>query len=57
LSAVRRIAVFGRQIIGAGGVYTKQDVDIMLASGAQAVQIDAALWGSNWWHKSVVDNP
>ncbi len=57
LSAVRRIAASGRQIIGAGGVYTKQDVDIMLASGAQAVQIDAALWGSNWWHKSVVGNP
>lgn len=57
LSTVRRIAAQGIQIIGAGGVYTKGDAEVMLAVGAKAVQIDAALWGSNWWHKSVGGSP
>jgi len=57
LSTVRRIAALGAQIIGAGGVYTRGDADAMLAAGAKAVQIDAALWGSTWWHKSVVQSP
>jgi len=52
LSIVRRTAALGSQIIGAGGVYTKEDADAMLAVGAKAVQIDTALWGSTWWHKS-----
>ena len=57
LSTVRRITAKGIQIIGSGGVYTKRDVDVMLAVGATAVQVDVALWGSNWWYKSAGGSP
>lgn len=57
LSIVRRTAALGSKIIGAGGVYTKGDVDAMFAAGAKAVQIDAALWGSTLWHKSAGGSP
>jgi dihydroorotate dehydrogenase (NAD+) catalytic subunit len=37
-------AKLGLPIIGAGGVWTKENADAMLSAGALAVQIDAALW-------------
>lgn len=44
LLAARDAARLGLPVIGAGGVYARQDVDAMLAAGALAVQVDAALW-------------
>jgi len=35
-------------VIGAGGIYTAQDRDAMLAAGATAVQLEAALWRGGW---------
>jgi dihydroorotate dehydrogenase (NAD+) catalytic subunit len=34
----------GLPIIGAGGVWSKENADTMLSAGALAVQVDAALW-------------
>jgi dihydroorotate dehydrogenase (NAD+) catalytic subunit len=44
LDIVRNAAKLGIPIIGAGGVWTKENADAMLSVGALAVQIDAALW-------------
>ena len=41
-SAVKR----GIPIIGAGGVWSKENAEAMLSVGALAVQVDAALWNS-----------
>ena len=45
-------AKLGLPIIGAGGVWTKENADAMLAAGAMAVQVDAVLWGVNWLSQS-----
>jgi dihydroorotate dehydrogenase (NAD+) catalytic subunit len=39
-------------IIGAGGVWTKENAAAMLTAGALAVQVDAALWGFDWQSQS-----
>lgn len=44
LLAVRDAARLGLPVIGAGGVYCREDANAMLAAGALAVQVDAALW-------------
>ena len=44
LEAVNNAAKLGIPIIGAGGVWSKQNADAMLSAGALAVQVDAALW-------------
>ena len=44
LSVVESAAKLGIPIIGAGGVWTKQNADAALSAGALAVQVDAALW-------------
>ena len=44
LDTVRNAAKLGIPIIGAGGVWTKENADAMLSVGALAVQVDAALW-------------
>ena len=46
LEAVRAVAALnlGRPIIGAGGIYSVDDAQAMLAAGAVAVQLDAAIW-------------
>jgi dihydroorotate dehydrogenase len=31
-------------ILGGGGIYTREQVDIMLAAGAAGVQLDAVMW-------------
>jgi dihydroorotate dehydrogenase (NAD+) catalytic subunit len=52
LETVYSAAKLGLPIIGAGGVWTKENADAMLAAGALAVQVDAALWGVNWLRQS-----
>jgi dihydroorotate dehydrogenase len=44
LKAVHSAARLGLPVIGAGGVYTFENVDVMLAAGALWVQMDAGLW-------------
>lgn len=44
LEAVYSGAKIGLPIIGAGGVWTKENADAMLSVGALAVQVDAVLW-------------
>jgi len=44
LETVHSAAKLGIPIIGAGGVWSKENVDAMLSIGALAVQVDAALW-------------
>lgn len=44
LNIVRDAAKLGIPIIGAGGVWTKENADTMLSVGALAAQLDAALW-------------
>lgn len=48
LETVYSAARIGLPIIGAGGVWTKENADAMLSVGALAVQVDAVLWGSSW---------
>jgi len=44
LETVYSAAKLGLPIIGAGGVWSKENADAMLSAGALAVQVDAALW-------------
>jgi len=44
LETVFSAAKVGLPIIGAGGVWSKENAEAMLAAGAMAVQVDAALW-------------
>lgn len=44
LETVYSAAKIGLPIIGAGGVWAKENADAMLSVGALAVQVDAALW-------------
>ncbi|MFZ5883150.1 MAG: hypothetical protein ACOYYI_05165 [Chloroflexota bacterium] len=44
LETVKNAAKLGLPIIGAGGVWTKENAEAMLSAGALAVQVDAALW-------------
>jgi len=44
LDTVNNAAKLGIPIIGAGGVWTKENADAMISVGALAVQVDAALW-------------
>ncbi|MBI3158077.1 MAG: hypothetical protein HYZ26_00575 [Chloroflexi bacterium] len=44
LAAVGSLAGQGLPVIGAGGVYTAEQAEAMLAAGALAVQVDAAIW-------------
>ena len=44
LNVVEPAAKLGLPIIGAGGVWTRENVEAMLSAGALAVQVDAALW-------------
>jgi dihydroorotate dehydrogenase (NAD+) catalytic subunit len=51
LAAVQSLAGQGLPVIGAGGVYEPEQAEAMLAAGALAVQVDAALWKGvfgNW---------
>lgn len=44
LETVYSAAKLGLPVIGAGGVWTRENADAMIAAGALAVQLDAALW-------------
>jgi len=44
LETVQALARAGIPIIGAGGIYRREQVEIMLAAGAIAVQLDSVLW-------------
>ncbi|HET6824231.1 MAG TPA: hypothetical protein VFH34_16380 [Anaerolineales bacterium] len=52
LETVYSAAKLGLPIIGAGGVWAKENADAILSAGALAVQVDAALWGVNWLSQS-----
>lgn len=47
LETIYSAAKIGLPIIGAGGVWSKENADAMLSAGALAVQVDAALWNPN----------
>ncbi len=44
LETVRRLARAGVPVIGGGGVYKREQVEVMQEAGAMAVQLDAVLW-------------
>lgn len=44
LAAVSSLAGLDLPVIAAGGVYSKDDVETLLAAGAMAVQLDTVLW-------------
>jgi dihydroorotate dehydrogenase (NAD+) catalytic subunit len=44
LETVYSAAKLGLPMIGAGGVWTKENAEAMLSSGALAIQVDAVLW-------------
>jgi len=52
LETVYSAAKLGLPVIGAGGVWTKENADAMLSAGALAMQVDAALWGLRWQGQS-----
>jgi dihydroorotate dehydrogenase (NAD+) catalytic subunit len=52
LETVYSAAKLGLPIIGAGGIWTKENAEAMIAAGALAVQVDAALWGVSWLSQS-----
>jgi len=55
LETVYSAAKLGLPIIGAGGVWNKQNANGMLSAGALAVQVDAALWGFDWQNQSSIE--
>jgi len=55
LETVYSAAKLGLPIIGAGGVWKKDNADAMLSAGALAVQVDAALWGTSWLSQSSME--
>lgn len=44
LATVKAISQVGVPVIGAGGIYTPQDIQAMQDAGAVAVQLDVVLW-------------
>jgi dihydroorotate dehydrogenase (NAD+) catalytic subunit len=48
LAAVQALKNEGITVIGAGGVYTPAQAQVMLHAGALAVQLDAVLWRGGW---------
>lgn len=44
LAAVEALASAGLRVIGAGGVYSRADVQALLDAGAFAVQLDSVIW-------------
>lgn len=48
LETIYSASRIGLPIIGAGGVWTKENADAMLSVGAMAVQVDAVLWNPSF---------
>ena len=46
LERVSSAVKLGLPVIGAGGIWSKENADALLSAGALAVQVDAALWNS-----------
>jgi dihydroorotate dehydrogenase (NAD+) catalytic subunit len=44
IRVVQELKALGIPTIGAGGIYTQEDIQMMLSAGAAAVQIDSVLW-------------
>jgi dihydroorotate dehydrogenase len=44
LALVKKLSAQGCRVIGAGGVYSSEDIRAMLSAGALAVMLDAVLW-------------
>jgi dihydroorotate dehydrogenase (NAD+) catalytic subunit len=44
LETVYSAAKIGLPILGAGGVWSKENAQAMISAGALAVQVDAVLW-------------
>jgi len=55
LETVYSATKLGLPIIGAGGVWKKENAEAMLSTGALAVQVDAALWGFDWHNQSSIE--
>ena len=55
LETIYSAAKLGLPIIGAGGVWTKENAEAMLSAGALAVQVDMVLWGVNWLSQSSIE--
>lgn len=55
LETVFSAAKVGLPIIGAGGVWTKENAEAMISAGALAVQVDAVLWGMSWLSQSSIE--
>ena len=55
LETVYSAVKLGLPIVGAGGVWNKENAEAMLSAGALAVQVDAALWGFNWQNQSSIE--
>lgn len=45
---VKSMVKMGLPAIGAGGLYSQEQCDAMLAAGALAVQLDSLLWRGGW---------
>jgi dihydroorotate dehydrogenase (NAD+) catalytic subunit len=48
LAAIQSMVKSGLPVIAAGGIYSPQDAEAMLAAGATGVQLDAVLWLGGW---------
>jgi dihydroorotate dehydrogenase (NAD+) catalytic subunit len=48
LAALDAVQRAGKPVIAAGGIYTQEQAQAMLAAGAVAVQLDAVLWRGSW---------
>ncbi|HLF73940.1 MAG TPA: hypothetical protein VI524_06320 [Anaerolineales bacterium] len=55
LETVHSAARLGLPVIGAGGVWNRENAEAMLSAGALAVQVDAALWGFGWSAQSSIE--
>lgn len=48
LATVSALSQLPVEVIGAGGVYSQEQVDAMLKAGAAVVQLDTLLWRGDW---------
>jgi dihydroorotate dehydrogenase len=55
LNLVHDAVKAGLPVIGAGGVWTRENAATMLAAGAMAAQADAGLWGFEWRPRSAIE--
>jgi len=55
LETVYSASKLGLPIIGAGGVWTKENAEALISAGALAAQVDAALWRVNWLSQSSME--